>query len=142
MDLTKTLRILRRRWWLVIALAIIGAFVAWYVTNEANENRTAVVRAQTSIQFEPEEGETIASLTPTVRNTRDVAIIAAGDLLDEDPDLTILGDETNARVLFEATGASEEEAGEKAMALMQAYLDFEPTVGGAVDGESLVSSSS
>lgn len=133
MDLTKTLRILRRRWWLVIALAIIGAFVAWYVTNEANENRTAVVRAQTSIQFEPEEGETIASLTPTVRNTRDVAIIAAGDLLDEDPDLTILGDETNARVLFEATGASEEEAGEKAMALMQAYLDFEPTVGGAVD---------
>lgn len=116
------------RWVVVLAIALLGLIAALVLTELDNRSGEQVFEATTAIAFEPEEGETIADLADEIQAAQDFAVIAAGDLLAEDPDLRIVEDLADARLEFIAVGPSEASAGAKAQALLQSFLETDPSL--------------
>jgi len=133
MEFNRISRVVGDRWVTLIALGLLGLISAVVFTSVANGNRTALFEATAAIRFEPIEGEIIADLADDIEQAQDFAGIAAGDLLQNDPTAIIVEDLAAARLLFIAQGRSEAEAGEKAQALIQSFLQTDPTIGGSVD---------
>lgn len=132
MELARLGRILRHRWWLVAGVGALGLAAALVFTSVGNENRAGVFQATAPVRFEPQEGETIADLADDIEQAAEVATIAAGEMIAEDPSAQILPDPATARLLFIALGDSAENALSKAQGLRQAFFDIDPTVGGNV----------
>jgi Mrp family chromosome partitioning ATPase len=135
MELTRVVKAVGARWGTVLAIGLIGVGSALSLTLMSNRSENAVILATAAIRFQPEEGQTIADLAPDILDQKAFAIIAAGDLLDKDPNARIIEDLANARLLFEAQGSTEAEAKAKASALLDSFLQRDPELGGAVEDE-------
>jgi Mrp family chromosome partitioning ATPase len=133
MELNRLVRVLRQRWIVVVVISILGLVVGLGFTSLANEGREPMFEATAPLRFDPDEGEAFEDLSRDIESAQAIATVAASDLLAESEGSSIFADLTAGRLLFIALGRSEEEAGEKAQALMQAYFDLDPSVGGVVD---------
>lgn len=134
MELKRVGKAVASRWIVVVAISVLGVITALVVTELNNRNATALWEATAAIAFEPEEGETIADLGEEIQAARDFAAIAAEDLLSADPDLLIVANLADARLEFIAQGATQAEAGTKARALLQSFLETDPNLGEPVSG--------
>jgi Mrp family chromosome partitioning ATPase len=134
MELKRVGKAVASRWVVVVAISILGVVAALVVTDLNNRNATAIWEATAAIAFEPEEGETIADLGEEIQSARDFAAIAAEDLLAVDPDLLIVANLAEGRLEFIAEGATQAEAGTKARALLQSFLETDPNLGEPVSG--------
>lgn len=134
MELKRLAKALGERWTLVVGLCVLGVVAALVLGSFANRNQAELYEATAAIRFNPNEGETIADLADDIAAAQDLALIAAADLIEADPNLLIVQDLANSRLLFIAEGSSSEEAETKARTLRQSYLNVDPLVGGlAID---------
>lgn len=129
MELKRVGKAVASRWVVVVAISILGVVAALVVTDLNNRNATAIWEATAAIAFDPEEGETIADLGDEIQSARDFAAIAAEDLLAEDPNLEIVANLADARLEFIAQGVTQAEAGTKARAMLQSFLETDPNLG-------------
>lgn len=133
MELNRLLRVLRHRWRVVVFLALIGSVSAIGFTTLANRNASNLYEALIPIRFEADEGETIEDLADEVDDARGLAVLAAGDLLVEYPNSSIFSDRGSGRLIFLAQGDTTDQALERATALVEAYFETDPVVGGDVN---------
>jgi Mrp family chromosome partitioning ATPase len=132
MALSRLLRILQARWWVVGAVAVVGFLGAGVFTVVGNRNPDSTYEAIAAIRFAPEEGQTIADLTDTIVEAETIARAAAGDLI-QPPLVDMLADTANARLVIFARASSPDEARAKATEVRQAYFLVDPSAGGFVD---------
>jgi Mrp family chromosome partitioning ATPase len=105
----------------------------WYFTVLTNDSRESQIQATIAIRFDPQEGQTAEALGTEMETTRDIARLAGGDLLTDDLTSMIDIDPETGRLVFVAIGKTNQEANDKAQALIQAYFDVDPGIGGPVD---------
>ncbi len=110
MELTRMLRVLRDRWYIVVGLGLLGFFAGYLFTNLANENREPQIRATAAIEFEAQEGDTAESLETARETAVDRARTAAAELISEDESAVIEIDPLTGRLAFRSIGTSEPEA--------------------------------
>jgi Mrp family chromosome partitioning ATPase len=115
----------------VLVIGLLGAIGAWAFTSLANQNREARYQAEIALAFQPVEGQSASDFEDAISNNLTVALIAAQELLAEDPTSGITADTEGARLLFSALGESRAEATAKADALLQAFLLVDPLLAGA-----------
>ncbi len=130
MELNRLKRILRDRWIVVLIIAILGAVGAWAFTGLANQQREDRWEAESALKFEPIEGQSIDDLADRVTDEHGFAMIAAQQILADDPATSITADLTGARLVFTALAADRDEAGQKVADLMQAYFEADPLLAG------------
>jgi hypothetical protein len=133
MELTRLLRVLRDRWYVVVGLGLLGFLAGWFFTNLANENREPQIQGMAAIEFEAQEGDTADSLEAQRDTALVLAQAAAADLMREDPTAIINIEDLTGRLLFTVIAPSEVEAIQRVNALRQAYLDADPVAGADVD---------
>jgi Mrp family chromosome partitioning ATPase len=133
MELKRLLRVLRDRWYVVLGVGLLGLLAGWYFTTLANDNREEQIQATIAIRFETQEGQTADALETERDTTLQIAQQAAGDILVDDPTSKIEIDNVTGRLAFRAIGNSEEEANEKARALLDAYRAVDPAAGGSIE---------
>lgn len=136
MELIRLRRIIRDRWLLLAIGGVLGAASAFIFT--AVSNPSPIFEATAAVRFEPKEGQTFTALGDTVSEAQDFATFAASDILSEEirngeQVSFIIADTTSARLLFVSRGSSPTQAGDKALALLQAYFDLDPESAGFVD---------
>ena len=85
MELTRMLRVLRDRWYVVVGLGLLGFLAGWFFTNLANENRQTQIQAIAAIEFEAQEGDTAESLEAQRDTALVLATAAAAEMIEEDP---------------------------------------------------------
>lgn len=133
MELKRLLRVFRDRWFIVLGVGLLGLFAGWYFTDLANDNREEQIQATIAIRFDAQEGQTAEALEAQRDATLDRATLAAGELLLADPTSKIEIDPITGRLAFRAIGNTNDEANEKARALVQAYFAVDPAAGGLVE---------
>ncbi len=133
MELTRLIRVLRDRWYVVVGLGLLGFLAGWFFTNLANENREPQIMGMTAIEFEAQEDDTAETLEAQRDTALVVAQTAAADLLTDDRTAIIAIDELTRRLTFTAIGASDAEAVQKVSALLEAYLNADPVAGQDID---------
>lgn len=133
MELKRLLRVFRDRWFIVLGVGLLGLFAGWYFTDLANDNREEQIQATIAIRFDAQEGQTAEALEAQRDATLDRATLAAGELLLADPTSKIEIDPITGRLAFRAIGNTNDEADEKARALVQAYFAVDPAAGGLVE---------
>ncbi|MEX2652614.1 MAG: hypothetical protein WD473_09260, partial [Acidimicrobiia bacterium] len=133
MELKRLLRVFRDRWFIVLGVGLLGLFAGWYFTDLANDNREEQIQATIAIRFDVQEGQTAEALEAQRDATLDRATLAAGELLLADPTSKIEIDPITGRLAFRAIGNTNDEADEKARALVQAYFAVDPAAGGLVE---------
>jgi Mrp family chromosome partitioning ATPase len=131
MELNRLKRILRDRWIVVLVIACLGALGAWAFTGLANQQREARYQAARVLAFQPLEGQSFSDLSDTVEDNYNSAVLAAQELIAEDPTSQITADLARARLIFTALGNTEAEATAKSRELLDAFLDVDPLLGGA-----------
>ncbi len=130
MEINRLKRVLRDRWLVVLIIAVIGAIGAFAFTGLANQQRADRWQAEAALKFQPIEGQSLDDLADRVTNEHGFAVIAANELLADDPTASITPDLTGARLVFSAIAESREEAGQKVADLMQAYFETDPLLAG------------
>jgi Mrp family chromosome partitioning ATPase len=133
MELKRLLRVFRDRWYVVLGVGLLGLLAGWYFTTLANDNREEQIQATIAIRFETQEGQTADALETERDTTLQIAQQAAGDILVDEPTSKIEIDLITGRLAFRAIGNSEEEANEKARALLDAYRAVDPAAGGSIE---------
>lgn len=133
MELKRLERAIADRWALVVIMAIIGVAAALLFGSISSENQESLFESTAAIRFASPEGGTAADLAAEIAEARELAGISAEELLEENPDWLIVEDLANQRLTFVALGSTREIAEAGARELRQAYLDIDPTLGGAVD---------
>ncbi len=133
MELTRLSRAVAARWLIVVVISLLGAVGALAFTTFANQELEPLWEAQTALRYEPQEGETVADLADDLDEAQYIATIAAEELLDDEPNSLIVADLGNARLLFVAQGSSAAEAAANSRALLQAFLNVDPTFGRSID---------
>lgn len=133
MDWQRLIRVIKDRWVVVLIGAFIGLAGALVFLNIADQEIESVFEATAPMRFDPAEGETIPDLAEAVREAREFALIAAEDLLRNDPGSRVTLNLAEAKLFFISLESTEAEAIDKATALRQSYLDVDPELGGGVD---------
>ncbi len=121
MELNRLFRVIRARWLVVVTVAIIGFASAFAFTTLGNRNQAASYAGTASIRFDPLEGENVDDLVAAINDAHSFALLAAENLLAEDPNLSIAPDATAGRLVFTAIGDTREEAMAKVDALVNTY---------------------
>ncbi len=133
MELSRLIRVLRDRWYVVVGLGLLGFLAGWFFTNLANDNREPQIQATTAIEFEAQEPDTVESLEAQRETALVVAQGAAAELMQDDPSAMIEIDELTRRLTFRATAATGAEAIRNVEALIGAYLIVDPVAGQDID---------
>jgi Mrp family chromosome partitioning ATPase len=132
-ELSRLSRAIAARWLTVSLITLLGVVGALAFTMIANQNQATLWEAQAALRLQPEEGEEVADLAGRLDEAEAIARQSASELLSADSTSEILQDLRSGRLLFVAQDVSSEAADVKAQALLQAYLDVDPTIGGSVD---------
>lgn len=135
MDLRRLTRIIAARWGIVLIGALVGLAAAAVFLWLNDDEASAVFEATATVRFEPEEGETFADIADDVQDAQSFALLAADELLAEDPTSQITADLAEGRILFTTLAGTREDAATKAQALLQSYLEVDPNIGQSVDAE-------
>ena len=130
MELNRLSRVIRERWRVVALVAIIGFVSAFGFTAVANRDVNRSFEALVSLRWVPQEGQTVEDLASQIEEARGLAVLAAEDLLAENPGFNIFGNTATGQLLFRAVAGTSAEALEHARALLQTYLETDPGVGG------------
>jgi Mrp family chromosome partitioning ATPase len=128
----RIIRVIGDRWGVVLIGAVIGLLGAVAFLTFASTG-TAVWESTAALRFDPAEGQTGQALAEEVSAAREFAVFVASDLLQQDPTSQISIDLAESKLLFISQGATEEEARNKADALINSYLQVDPEVGAEVD---------
>lgn len=107
--------------------------MAVVVSVVAQENEDERWVASAGLRFEPVEGETVADLATSISEAYNFALLAGEPMLAQHADWGIQQNLADARLIFFATGATEDEAEENAERLRKSFLEIDPTVGIAID---------
>lgn len=134
METKRIVRIIGDRWGVILVGAIIGLIGA-LAFNAFTPTKNAVWEATASLRFDPAEGQTGQALAEELSSARDFALFVAEDILAQDPTGQITIDLVNSKLLFISQGATEQEARDKAQALLTSYLQVDPEVGAEVDDQ-------
>lgn len=133
MELKRLEKAIADKWGLIVVMALVGVAAALLFSTFSARNQTSLFQAEISVRFVAPEGGTIADLADDLDEAYDTATIAAAELIDADPlDPVIVEDLANARLSFIAQGSTENEAESKARAMLQAFIELDPTAGGTV----------
>lgn len=133
MNLHRLVRILQDRWWVVVAIALLGFLVAAAVTVVISRSPRETFEATASIRFSPEEGQRLVDLEDTLWEAQYIAQQASQPIMPTDGSATIVVNVVAGRLSFIATDSTESSAVATATALREAYFLADPTIGGAVD---------
>ena len=132
MELRRLFRILGARWALVALVAFVGFASAFGLTALASEGVTPVYEAVIPIEFELEGEETVDDLAQEIQSERGLAVLAAQDLIAAHPGAQIVANTNLLQLSFYGRGSSGEEAASTAQALVDAYLEADPSGGGDI----------
>jgi Mrp family chromosome partitioning ATPase/capsular polysaccharide biosynthesis protein len=146
MELTRLRRMVRARWWLVVAMAAIGAVAAIAFTNYSNDNIEPRYAAIATIDFIvgdaedlPEEetptqgrggsgGESDSPAADLVEAAAAAALEASPTLLDgSTPGVAVTELPEQGKLQFSAQSPSEQAAREIVAQLLDDYLEVDPT---------------
>lgn len=133
MELRRLLRVFRDRWFVILGVGLLALLAGWYFTDLTNKNREEQIQATFAIRFDPQEGQTAEALATERDTTLERATLAAGELLLADPTSKIEIDPITGRLVFRAIGNTNQEANDKASALLNAYFAVDPAAGGSVE---------
>ncbi len=137
MDLTRTARVLRARWPVVVILALLGAIAGWMGAGYRNDSIEPLWEAGAPISLvegaaDEENARAGASVEDRLNEIRDLALEANRDIIDIDPDTreietspesgTILVNTDVGEVVFIAQARTEDEAIARASEIRQTYL--------------------
>lgn len=125
MSLPRSLDVLRTRWFVIVAVAVIGggsALVAALLRNQQIEQLFEGVAPISILRLDGEPDNRYAQRLNTALTQAEQAV--AGELADEG--LTVTSDPAEGTIRFVATAASADEALESATQLRAAYLNSRP----------------
>lgn len=133
MNLHRLVRILQDRWWVVVAIALLGFLVAAAVTVVIGRSPRDTFDATAAIRFSPQEGQRLVDLEDTLWEAEYIAQQATAPIMPTDGSAVIEVNVVTGRLSFIATDSTEAAAVDTATALREAYFLADPTIGGAVD---------
>ena len=133
MELARIVRIVRARWPVLVATALVGFASGFLFTQIFNDTVEPLFEAAIPVRFDPAEGQTVDDLAQQVETEHGLAVLAAESLLTQYPGASILPDTSSGRLVFTARGSTSNEALERARSLVEAYYETDPVVGGDVE---------
>jgi Mrp family chromosome partitioning ATPase len=138
MELSRLKRIVQDRWLVLTIVGVIGAILGIVMASVVNDSQRPVYEATAAVHFELGEGQTFTDLADTVSNARDVATVAANEILSGEAqrgeeNSFIVSDQASARVLFISRAETRDQAVQQAEDLRQLYFNVDPESTGDVD---------
>ena len=133
MDGARFLRALRARWWVIAAIAIVGAFTAFIGATVRNNTITPVFQAEAPITIFPDQtqivdskGVILDSVLQQLDNAKSLATTSNSAFLASHPHSSIRSDANLGRLTFVAQAADPDEAQSLAGEMRANYMNQEP----------------